>query len=45
MRDPLPICDPDTDLPLNKLSRADFDKEWLYTPVRLRGIIDNSAES
>ena len=45
MRDSVRIFDPDMDLPLNTLDRADFDKQWLYTPVKLKGIIDNASET
>ena len=45
MQDPIIIGDPSKDLPLNTLSKEEFDKKWLYQPVRLKGIIDNDAET
>ena len=45
MRDAVEISDPDTDIPFTTMDRAEFDKQWLYTPVKIRGIIDNAGET
>ena len=45
MRDTVTINDLDADLPLKQMDRAEFDKQWLYTPVKMKGIIDNGSES
>jgi cytochrome oxidase assembly protein ShyY1 len=41
---PLEIKDPQAEIPINSMSPEDFKKEWLYKPVRLRGIFDHSKE-
>ena len=44
-QEPIVIKDPCTDLPINQISKQEFDKNWLYKPVKLKGIIDNDAET
>lgn len=33
------------DIPINKLSKSEFDEKWLYKPLLIRGIFDHSKET
>ena len=33
------------EIPINEMSKEDFDKEWLYKPVKIKGFFDHSKET
>lgn len=37
--------DIEADVPINRQSKEEFDKEWLYKPVKIKGIFDHSKET
>jgi cytochrome oxidase assembly protein ShyY1 len=41
----LMITDPQAEIPINDISEEEFKKEWLYKPVKLKGIFDHSKEA
>ena len=40
----IPISSP-AEIPVNSLSKEQFDKDWLFTPVRIKGIFGHDKES
>ena len=32
-------------IPIATMSKEDFDKKWLYKPIRLRGLFDHDKET
>ena len=41
---PILISSP-SEIPINSLSKEEFDKDWLYTPVKIKGIFGHDKES
>ena len=37
------VTDP-ADLQINELSKEEFDKKWLYRPIKISGIFDHDKE-
>lgn len=40
---PLEVCV--DDIPFDKMGKEEFDENWLYRPLLIRGIFDHSQET
>ena len=43
--EPLFIQNAQTDIPINNVDKEEFEKSWLYKPVKVKGIFDHDNES
>lgn len=42
---PAMLIEDPTTIPINSISKEEFDKEWLFKPVKLKGIFGHDKES